>query len=308
MPLSIFGFQALWSPYLIGFIVILTILYFLVTTVWRKSFKVSEPLKRNEALYFIFAMVLLYILKGSPIDLMSHIMFTYHMVQMAFLLLLVPMFLIKGVPWWVWKVIIEAPVVRSIFKVFTQPIVAAFVFALMFSLYHMPGIFDVIKLNETYHVIFSFLLFVAAFFMNWPLVSDVPGQRKMRHLSKLGYIIANAVLITPACALIIFNPNPMYATYTDGEAWLKAMELCVPSTTLQGLSLSGPELFNNMSPLADQQLGGVLMKIIQEIIFGIVLFKVFFAWWRVEKADEKDINEKALRDFQAKKQQSNNFN
>lgn len=100
----------------------------------------------------------------------------------------------------------------------------------------------------------------------------------------------------------------MYATYTDGETWLKAMELCVPSTTLAGLSLSGPELFNNMSPLSDQQLGGVLMKIIQEIIFGIVLFKVFFEWWRVEKADEKDINEKALRDFQAAKQQSNNFN
>lgn len=150
---------------------------FLLTTTWRKSFKVSEPLKRNEAVYFILAMILLYVLKGSPIDLMSHIMFTYHMVQMAFLLLLVPMFLIKGVPWWVWKVMIEAPVVRNIFKVFTQPIVAAFVFALMFSLYHMPGIFDVIKLNETYHVIFTFLLFAAAFFMNWPLVGNVPAAK-----------------------------------------------------------------------------------------------------------------------------------
>jgi putative membrane protein len=229
-------------------------------------------------------------------------MFTYHMVQMAFLLLLVPMLIIKGIPWWVWKVVIEAPVVRSIFKIFTQPIMAAFVFALMFSLYHMPGIFDTIKLDETLHGMFTFFLFLSAFFMNWPLVSNVPGQNQMKHFYKLGYIIANAVLITPACALIIFNPNPMYATYTDGEVWLKAMELCVPAATLSGLTLSGPELFNNMKPLHDQQLGGVLMKIIQEIIFGIVLFKVFREWWRKEKKDDKYITENALREFQANKQ------
>ena len=31
------------------------------------------------------------------------------------------------------------------------------------------------------------------------------------------------------------------------KLWLKAMELCVPARTLSGLSLSGPELFSNMS-------------------------------------------------------------
>lgn len=302
MPLSIFGFQALWSPYLIGVILFLTVLYFLVTIVWRKDFKTSEPLKKSEATYFLLAMLSLYIIKGSPIDLMSHIMFTYHMVQMAFLLLLVPILIIKGIPWWIWKVVVEAPVVRQIFKIFTIPVVAAFVFAMMFSLYHIPVLFDTIKLNETFHGIFTFFLFLAAFFMNWPLVNKVEGQPKMKNLFKIGYIIANAVLITPACALIIFNPEPMYATYTDGEVWLKAMELCVPSSTLEGLTLSGPELFNNMSPIGDQQLGGVLMKIIQEIIFAVVLFRVFREWWKEEHTDEDAITEKALRDFQSKKQ------
>lgn len=302
MPLNIFGFQALWSPYLIGVILIMTVIYFLVTVVWRKEFKVSEPLKKGEAAYFILAMILLYVIKGSPIDLMSHIMFTYHMVQMAFLLLLVPMLIIKGIPWWVWKVVLEAPVIRRIFGILTQPVVSAFVFAMMFSLYHMPGIFDTIKLNETLHGIFSFFLFLSAFFMNWPLFGHIPGRKQMKPLYKIAYIIANAVLITPACALIIFNPNPMYSTYTEGESWLKAMELCVPAATLSGLSLSGPELFNNMKPLEDQQLGGVLMKIIQEIIFGIVLATVFRSWWIQEKKDDKAITENALKDFQAKKQ------
>ena len=97
MSLSIFGFQALWSPYLIGLLIFITCLYFLVTVKWGKDFKVSEPLKLGEAIYFLLAMVTIYIIKGSPIDLMAHIMFTVHMVQMAVLLLLVPIFIIKGI-------------------------------------------------------------------------------------------------------------------------------------------------------------------------------------------------------------------
>ena len=46
--------------------------------------------------------------------------------------------------------------------------------------------------------------------------------------------------------------NPMYITYNSGEAWLQAMALCVPASTLSGLAglgISGPELFTNMSTL-----------------------------------------------------------
>lgn len=298
MPLSIFGFQALWSPYLIGVIIFLTVLYFLITVTWRKDFKVSEPLKKSEAIYFLLAMLTLYIIKGSPIDLLGHIMFTMHMVQMAFLLLLTPILLIKGIPWWIWESLLDIKVINSIFKIFTQPIVAIFIFIGMFSIYHLPSVFDSIKLDTTWHGIYTILLFISAFFMYWPLLNQVDGQHKMKNINKLAYIAGNAILITPACALIIFANHPMYATYYDSSSWLKAMELCVPVDTLASLNLSGPELFSNMSPVSDQQVGGVLMKIIQEIIFGIILFKVFNNWWKNERKNEKEITENALKDFQ----------
>ncbi|MFJ6207890.1 cytochrome c oxidase assembly factor CtaG [Lysinibacillus sp. NPDC092081] len=300
MPLSIFGFQALWSPYLIGVLVFITVIYFLVTTKWRKDFKVSEPLKKGEAIYFVLAMVTIYIIKGSPVDLMAHIMFTMHMVQMAILLLLVPIFLIKGIPWWVWKVAIEAPVVKSLFKVLTLPVVAVFVFTGLFSFYHLPAVFDYIKLNETLHGTYTFVLFVSAVLMYWPLIQEIPNRPQMKPLHKLGYIIANAVLITPACALIIFASDAMYETYTNGDAWLKAMELCVPASTLSSLSLSGPELFTNMDPVADQQLGGVLMKILQELIFGVLLGAIFLNWYRSEQKDPDKITADALKEHQKK--------
>ncbi len=298
MPLSIFGFQALWSPYLIGIILFLTAIYFIVTIAWRKDFKESEPLKVSEAFYFVLGMITLYGIKGTPIDLMGHIMFTWHMVQMAILLLLVPVFIIKGIPWWVWKALLDIRIIHKIVYFLTQPLLALILFVSLFSFYHLPSIFDSIKLNETTHGVFTFTLFSAAMLMYWPMLNKIEGQRQMKSLYKIVYILGNAVLITPACALIIFADTPLYQTYSNSETWLKAMELCVPSSTLSGLSLSGPELFTSMSAVADQQVGGVLMKIIQEIIFGIILFSVFRQWWNSEKKDPEEITKQALKDFQ----------
>lgn len=297
MPLSIFGFQALWSPYLIGLIIFLIAVYFVVTVAWRKDFKESEPLKKSEAAYFLVGMVVLYVIKGSPIDLMGHIMFAWHMVQMAILLLLLPILIIKGIPWWVWKAALKNRVVNKVIYVLTQPVLALFIFVFMFSFYHIPSIFDWIKLDETLHGIFQFILFIAAMLMYWPLINQIEGQRKMKNLYKMVYIIGNAVLITPACALIIFANSPLYDTYYNAESWMKAMELCVPVSTLSSLSLSGPEMFTNMTAVTDQQVGGVLMKIIQEIIFGVILFNVFRNWWNTERKDPDEITKQSLEDY-----------
>lgn len=295
MPLSIFGFRAMWSPGTIGVLVFIAILYFLVTIKWRKDFKNSTALTKGQGTSFILALVVLYIIKGSPINLMSHIIFTMHMVQMALLLLLVPPLLIKGIPNYLWQFVIELPVVKPIFKFMTKVVPSLIIFAGLFSFYHIPGIFDYIKLHELLHGTFTFLLFLSAVFMYWPLINDVEGQPKMKGLHKVAFIISNAVLVTPACAMIIFSNDPLYATYTDGAMWMKAMALCVPASTLSGLTgISGPELFTNMSPINDQQLGGVLMKILQELIFGIILCKVFFEWYRNDRENADQITQEAL--------------
>ncbi|MGM9966675.1 cytochrome c oxidase assembly factor CtaG [Rummeliibacillus sp. TYF005] len=298
MPLSIFGFRAMWSPALIGVLVFFTVLYFLITTKWRNDFKYSEPLKKGEAISFVFAMIMLYVIIGSPIDLMSHIMFTMHMVQMAFLLLFIPIFFIIGIPNWLWKVVINLPYVKPVFHFMTKPIFAVFFFVFMFSVYHLPVVLDYIKLDETAHGIYTFVLFMSALFMYWPLLNTVEGEPAMKDINKFFYIIANAILITPSCALIIFSPTAFYATYTDGETWMKAMALCVPSNTLQGLTLSGPELFTNMTPLEDQQLGGVIMKIIQEIIFAVILGRVFMVWYKNDQKNADKMTEEALKERQ----------
>ncbi|WP_100330799.1 cytochrome c oxidase assembly factor CtaG [Bacillus xiapuensis] len=299
MPIGIFGFQALWSPLFILLLTFLTVLYFFITVKWRKDFKESEPLTKRQAFLFIAAMLVLYAVKGAPIDLMGHIMFTYHMVQMAVLYLVVPPLLIKGIPWWVWKAVIQLPVIRPVFQLLTKPLIALVLFNGLFSIYHIPLVFDYIKMSETLHGLYTFMLFIFAIFMWWPLVNEMPRGKQLSGLKKVGYIFADGILLTPACALIIFATSPVYATYSDASMWLQAMELCVPTNTLQSLSLSGPELFSDMPILEDQQLGGVLMKIIQEIVYGVILAQVFFEWYRKERKDDETITQEALAKHQA---------
>ncbi|MBU7591983.1 cytochrome c oxidase assembly factor CtaG [Metabacillus halosaccharovorans] len=291
MSFDIFGFRALWSPYFIVVILLITALYFMIIGPWRTKFKESSTVPLKQQLLFVLAILFLYISKGSPVDLLGHIMFSAHMTQMAVLYLVVPPLLILGIPDWLWKSILYRPIVKPVIKLFTNPIVALIFFNGIFSLYHVPLVFDFVKTDPIYHSIMTTLIFFGALCMWWPLLTTLPDWKSLSGIKKVGYIFADGVLLTPACALIIFASDPLYLTYSEPQAWLNALQLCVPADMLSSLNLTGPEMFNTLPIVEDQQLGGVLMKIIQEIVYGSILAYIFFQWARREREkDEIDLN------------------
>ena len=52
-----------------------------------------------------------------------------------------------------------------------------------------------------------------------------------------------------------------------------------------------------MTPIDDQQLGGILMKIVQEIIYAAFLMSIFFKWYKNEQDNADEITQKALDDL-----------
>jgi putative membrane protein len=287
LTLDIFGFKALWSPYFLLTLIAITVGYFVLTTKYRSLFLDSKPLTKTQGSLFLFSMILLYAIKVSPIDLLAHLMFWVHMIQMAVLVLVVPPIFILSIPNWFWRKLFTIRAINSVFLVLTKPLIALIVFNGLFSFYHVPMIFDHVMQNVWLHAGYSILLFIVATFMWWPLLNQMPEHQTLSGLKKVGYIFADGILLTPACALIIFADTPMYGTYSDPNVWGQVMSLCVGSANFQSLNLSGPELFSSISLLHDQQLGGVLMKIIQEIIYGVILGHVFFEWYRKDQADSE---------------------
>ena len=285
MDIRIFGFEALWSPYLLVSTSVIILAYFYVTYI-----KSRESFKKKEGFYFTSAMILFYIIKGSPVDLLGHLSFSVHMVQMAFLFLVIPPILLLGIPEWIYRKF----VFKKWFIAISNPLFTLIFFNGIFSFYHVPSIFDVVKVDMVLHTLFTGILFLSSLFMWWHLVNKVEGSVRLSGLKKIGYIFANGILITPACALIIFSKVPMYDTYADPAVWAEALKLCVPAGTLSGLNLSGPEMFISMPVLEDQQTGGVIMKIIQEIVYGIILATTFFTCFREDTKKSNDATEQYL--------------
>ncbi|WP_099157965.1 cytochrome c oxidase assembly factor CtaG [Virgibacillus ndiopensis] len=284
LELQIFGFRALWSPYYLIFVLGLCLAYYLVTIRYRHKFGIKEKPTGKQQFYFFLGMFLLYTVKGSPIDLLSHIMLTAHMIQLAIYFLIFPILMLKGIPSWIWKKVINLPFIKPVFKLLTKPLISLLLFNSLFSIYHIPAVFDFTKASPIAHSTISTIVLIAAFIVWFPILTPIKEQDTIPPLLKIAYIFANGVLITPACVLIIFSDVPLYAAYSQDGAWLQALSLCVPNDVLQGLAvtISGPEMFSPMGTMEDQQLGGIIMKLMQEITYGVILAKIFFSWFTKE--------------------------
>lgn len=281
LELQIFGFRALWSPYYMIFVLGLVLAYYLLTGPYRHKFGGDEKPTGKQQFHFYLAMVLLYSVKGSPIDLLTHIMLTAHMIQMAIYYLIIPILVIKGIPAWMWRKFVTFPIIKPVVSLVTKPLISLLLFNTLFSFYHIPDVFDFTKSSPVVHTIVSTIILISAFILWWPIVTPLKEHDTIPPLLKIGYIFANGVLFTPACVLIIFASVPLFATYSESGAWIQALSLCVPSDVLNGLSgaLTGPEMFSPMSTLEDQQLGGIIMKIMQEITYSYILARIFFSWF-----------------------------
>ncbi|MEC0373399.1 cytochrome c oxidase assembly factor CtaG [Paenibacillus chibensis] len=289
LGLEYFSFSALFSPLFLAFMLIVTAAYFLVIGPLSERFEGAEPVSISKKISFVCGMLILYLAQGGPISLLGHLMFTFHMTTMALSYLVAPPLLMMGIPAWLWRAFLKVNPFKKL-GFFSRPVVAAVLFNGLFSFYHFPAVHDYVMLHFAVHRIYYLVLFIAAILMWWTLINPLPEKDKISGLAKIGFIFLNMVLLTPACGLIIFSTKPMYATYSDPNTWAQAMGYCVsgdPSKLLQ--SFGGPTFFNIMSTKVDQQVGGIVMKFIQEFIFASMLGKVFFQWYKSENKEDDDI-------------------
>ncbi|GEN44780.1 cytochrome c oxidase assembly factor CtaG [Alkalibacillus haloalkaliphilus] len=281
--IQIFGFRALWNPEIIIITLLLILLYYLFTGPLKHKAGLSEGPTKGQKISMYSAIILFYITKGSPVYLLSHIILMAHMAQMAVFYLLVPILVIRGIPLEWWKKVFTTPIVGHFFKLFTRPILALVSFNVMFSLYHVPFVLDFTKTSNLIHWPVTLLLFILAFCMWWPIFTPIKEQMVVKPLFKILYIYGAGMLLTPACALIIFADTPLYATYSEPDAFMTALALCVPPGILDGMNFGGPQVFMNIPLVYDQQAAGIIMKVAQEFIYGAIIARIFYGWFRSER-------------------------
>lgn len=289
LGLQYFSFEDLWSPVVLFVCAALTILYFYIIGPWReRHYPLEAKVSAKSKMWFVLGITLYYLCQGGPLELLGHLTFTFHMTNMSITYLIVPPLILLGIPAFVWRHVFSASFWRPL-RWMMHPLLTLVLFNMLFSIYHVPVVHDYVMVHFTIHRIYYLGMLIAAFMMWWQIVCPVKEWARLTDVKKMGYVFANGVLLTPACALIIFSGSPLFAMYNDPEIWANAMGYCVSGdTSLLLAQFQGPEFFNFMPALEDQQLGGIVMKFVQEFMYGIILAYVFYHWYRREHSDSND--------------------
>lgn len=283
--LSQFEWTVLWSPYYALILVGLYILYAVVTEKLRRPDEPETTLGQKFSM--LAALIVFYIGFGSPLDLLAHITFSAHMLQMVFVYMVAPPLLLIAIPEWLYKRLFDTPYLGRILKFFIKPLIALVVFNALFTFYHMPFIFDYVLTNYTVHRLFHGTLIFLSMTMWYPIIAPVNEADSLSDLKKMVYIVANGVLLTPACAFMIFSQSFQYQAYQDPATFAKVLAYCLPNNDLSGLNLERL-LGTTDDLLEDQRFGGVLMKLGQELVYGLFFGLTFFTWVRRSKSTAVD--------------------
>ena len=293
-----FSSEAIWSPMFIFLTAAVIIAYYYFVGPWQlKHFPLEAQVSGSRKLLFVLAAILYYLANEGPFSLLGHIYFSFHMVNMAVSYLIVPPLILLAMPTYIWKLIFNRPSFKKL-RFLMHPIFTAVFFNMSFSLYHLPIVHDYVMTNFVIHRLYYLIMLVAAFMMWWHIVSPVKEWNQLSHVKRMAYIFIDGVLLTPACALIIFSPEPMYTIYNSADLWVKAMGFCVPGDTsfLYGL-YNDSNAFLALSKIEDQQLGGIVMKLLQELTFFLILAYVFKQWFKKEHIDEDAQNEHLMQKY-----------
>ena len=128
----------------------------------------------------------------------------------------------------------------------------------MFSIWHLPNLYHTSVTNHYIHIS-EHLMFMSTAIIMWiPIFSRINELPKLSYLLQLPYIFILSIGQILVFAPITFSSEPIYQWY-----------------------INAPRIWN-ITPLTDQQLGGIIMKVGSGAIFLSLMIIAFFNWYKEE--------------------------
>jgi putative membrane protein len=224
----------------------------------------ATPPTPRQALAYYGAVFAFYLALGSPIGVLAMgYLFSAHMLQHVIASLVVAPLLILGLPDWLWRAMLRPRLVGRAFEVITRPWFAIVVFNAVFSVIVFPPFITAMVDSMTVMVIGHLVLVLVAIPMWWPILSPLPEMPRLPEPVQLLYLFVDGIAMTVAFALVTFSGTFLYPVY-----------------------LHAPRLWG-ITPMEDQQLGGIIMHLGTGVVYGYVLVRVMLNWARAEEARDK---------------------
>lgn len=259
----------LWGPLYILFVGILVYLYY------RKFIRSPiYPPTKSQIKYFISALILFYIVKGTPIAIVAdHYLLGAHVLQLAVIFFIVTPLIVLSLPVEYLRQLFWNHRLKFLLKWLSHPWVTAIFFNGLLTAYLVPAVFNFLKEHPFLFYLAQFILLFHAFLMWWTIITPLPEINKLENLIKVAYIFFASILLMPIGFFLLVIQNEFYPFY---------------------IAVAG-ELFPVLTPIYDQQLAGGILKIIQLTSYAYALLFITLSWGRSEFEKEGQVEEENIQ-------------
>jgi putative membrane protein len=218
-----------------------------------------------QALAFGAGMLALLAALVSPIDgLGEDYLFSAHMVQHVLLGDIAPLLILLGL-----SRTIMRPATRRLMRVeralgpFANPATGIALWLATMYLWHIPALYDAAAENAFVHLLEHASFFTAGFALWWPLIQPVPMRRRMTGLQPLGYIAAAKAGLAALGLYLAWSSTALYPYYEQT-----------------------PRIWG-LTPVEDQNIGGVIMMVEQSFTLVLVMVALFMRMLTQSEEEER---------------------
>ncbi len=186
-------------------------------------------------------------------------LFCLHMLQHCLIIFVAPVLLMPGTPGWLVRPFTRLLGVAPLLRFVTRPVVAYIIFNVIFNVWHLSGLFEWALRDRTVHFCEHATFLFGAVLMWWPILSPLPEFPRLETGPQIVYYFLLSLSQIPLFFFLAFAGHVYYDTYIQAPR------------------------FWNLTPLQDQQVGGILMKIVGELFFMTGIGVAFSRWYRTER-------------------------
>lgn len=231
----------------------------------------APPLSHKQAVYFTVGIVFLWIATDWPVGALgAGYLLSVHAVQWILYTLVVPPFLLLGVPAWLPLAVPQGSAAGRLLRVLARPVVALLITDAILLASHLPPVVDGFRRSQLGSFAVDMAWLVGGLVMWWPILAPNPAISRVSYPWKIGYLFLGTIVPVIPAAFMTYAKYPLYALY---------------------------ELAPRVSGIAattDQQAAGLLMKAVADPIVWLAMAILFFRWQRVEEAADRAEREARL--------------
>jgi len=212
----------------------------------------------SHTLWFLLALLSMWIALDWPVGALgAGYLASFHAISYVLLALIAPPCLILSVPESVVRPALARPYWGPVLRYAGRWWLGLSVFDGVVLLTHVPAVVDSLMVSQVGALVIDLSWVVGGVLLWWPVMAPAPEVATLNRPMKLAYLFVSTLAPIIPSAFLTFAPYPLYATY----------ELA-------------PRIFSRLTAQQDQQVAGLIMKIIGDLPVWAGFGVIFFRWAR----------------------------